>query len=39
MGHRKIKGNMDVEIAIDMMEMGKKVDHIVLFSATAISAG
>ena len=32
MGHRKIKGNMDIEIAIDMMEMAKKVDHIVLFS-------
>ena len=32
MGHRRIKGNMDIEIAIDMMEMGKKVDHIVLFS-------
>ena len=32
MGHRKIKGNMDIEIAVDMMEMGSKVDHIVLFS-------
>ena len=32
MGHRRIKGNMDIEIAVDMMEMGKKVDHIVLFS-------
>ena len=32
MGTRKIKGNMDIEIAIDMMEMAKKVDHIVLFS-------
>ena len=32
MGHRKTKGNMDIEIAIDMMEMAKKVDHIVLFS-------
>ena len=32
MGRRKIKGNMDIEIAIDMMEMGKKVNHIVLFS-------
>ena len=32
MGRRKIKGNMDIEIAVDMMEMGKKVDHIVLFS-------
>ena len=32
MGHRKIKSNMDIEIAIDMMEMAKKIDHIVLFS-------
>ena len=32
MGRRKIKGNMDIELAIDMMEMAKKVDHIILFS-------
>ncbi len=32
MGRRKIKGNMDIELAIDAMEMAKKVDHIVLFS-------
>ena len=32
MGRRKIKGNMDIEIAIDAMEMAKRVDHIVLFS-------
>ena len=32
MGRRKIKGNMDIEIAIDVMEMARKVDHIVLFS-------
>ncbi|HLF58106.1 MAG TPA: NYN domain-containing protein [Alphaproteobacteria bacterium] len=31
-GRRKIKGNMDIEIAIDMMEMADAVDHIVLFS-------
>jgi uncharacterized LabA/DUF88 family protein len=31
-GRRKIKGNMDIEIAIDMMEMAESVDHIVLFS-------
>jgi uncharacterized LabA/DUF88 family protein len=31
-GRRKIKGNMDIEIAIDMMEMAEAVDHIVLFS-------
>ncbi|MCH7539232.1 MAG: NYN domain-containing protein [Proteobacteria bacterium] len=31
-GRRKIKGNMDIEIAIDMMEMSSNLDHIVLFS-------
>ena len=31
-GRRKIKGNMDVELAIDMMEMVDHLDHIVLFS-------
>ena len=31
-GRRKIKGNMDIELAIDMMELAGHVDHIVLFS-------
>jgi uncharacterized LabA/DUF88 family protein len=31
-GRRKIKGNMDIEIAIDMMELADKLDHMVLFS-------
>jgi uncharacterized LabA/DUF88 family protein len=31
-GRRKIKGNMDIELAVDMMEMAEHVDHIVLFS-------
>lgn len=31
-GRKKIKGNMDIELAIDMMEMAEKVDHILLFS-------
>jgi uncharacterized LabA/DUF88 family protein len=31
-GRRKIKGNMDIEIAIDMMEMAESVEHQVLFS-------
>ncbi|KJS44234.1 MAG: LabA-like protein [Rhodospirillaceae bacterium BRH_c57] len=31
-GRRKIKGNMDIELAIDMMEMAEHLDHIVLFS-------
>jgi uncharacterized LabA/DUF88 family protein len=32
MGRRKVKGNMDIELAIDVMEMAEKVDHIMLFS-------
>jgi len=31
-GRRKIKGNMDIELAIDVMEMADHIDHIVLFS-------
>ena len=31
-GGRKIKGNMDIELAIDVMEMADRLDHIVLFS-------
>lgn len=31
-GRKKIKGNMDIELAIDMMEMADHVDHIMLFS-------
>ena len=31
-GRRKIKGNMDIELAVDAMETAKHVDHIVLFS-------
>ena len=31
-GRRKIKGNMDIELAIDVMEMAERVDHIFLFS-------
>jgi len=31
-GRRKVKGNMDIELAIDMMEMADHVDHIMLFS-------
>jgi uncharacterized LabA/DUF88 family protein len=31
-GRKKIKGNMDVELAIDMLEMANSVDHVVLFS-------
>ena len=31
-GQRRIKGNMDIELAIDMLELAKKLDHIILFS-------
>lgn len=31
-GRRKIKGNMDIELAVDAMEMAAHLDHIVLFS-------
>lgn len=32
MGRRRIKGNMDIELAIDVMELTDRVDHILLFS-------
>jgi uncharacterized LabA/DUF88 family protein len=31
-GRRKIKGNMDIELAVDAMEMTDHIDHMVLFS-------
>ena len=31
-GRRKVKGNMDMELAIDAMELSGTVDHFVLFS-------
>ena len=31
-GRRKIKGNMDIELAVDAMELAEHVDEIVLFS-------
>ena len=32
LGRRKIKGNMDIELAVDAMEMADNIDHMVLFS-------
>ena len=32
MGRRKIKGNMDMELAIDVLEMADHLDHAILFS-------
>ena len=31
-GRRRVKGNMDIELAIDMLETAKHIDHAVLFS-------
>ncbi len=31
-GRRRVKGNMDIELAIDMMEQAERMDHAVLFS-------
>jgi uncharacterized LabA/DUF88 family protein len=31
-GRRKIKGNMDIELTVDAMELAPKLDHVVLFS-------
>ena len=32
MGRKKVKGNMDIELAVDAMELAPHVDHIVIFS-------
>jgi uncharacterized LabA/DUF88 family protein len=32
LGRRKVKGNMDIELAIDVMQLADNLDHIVLFS-------
>ncbi len=32
MGRRKVKGNMDIELAIDALELAPHIDHMVLFS-------
>jgi uncharacterized LabA/DUF88 family protein len=31
-GRRKVKGNMDIELAVEALELANHVDHIVLFS-------
>jgi uncharacterized LabA/DUF88 family protein len=31
-GRKRFRGDMDIEIAVDMMEMAAKADHLVLFS-------
>jgi len=32
MGRRKFKGNMDIELAVDVMRLADTIDHVVLFS-------
>ncbi len=34
-GRRRVKGNMDIELAIDMLELSPRLDHAVLFSGDA----
>jgi len=31
-GRRRVKGNMDIELAVDMLELAPRIDHAVLFS-------
>ena len=31
-GRRRVKGNMDIEVAVDMLELSPRIDHAVLFS-------
>ncbi len=31
-GRRRVKGNMDIEVAVDMLELAGRIDHAVLFS-------
>lgn len=31
-GRRRVKGNMDIEIAVDMLNLSDTLDHVVLFS-------
>ena len=31
-GHTRTKGNMDIEIAVDMLELAPRIDHAILFS-------
>ena len=32
MGNRKVKGNMDIELAVDAMRLAPQLDHIILFT-------
>jgi len=35
-GRRKVKGNMDIELAIDALELAPYIDHMVLFSGDGV---
>lgn len=35
MGRRKVKVNMDIELAVDAIELAPRVDHIVIFSGNS----
>ncbi len=37
-GKRRIKGNMDMELALDMLKLAPHIDHAILFSVMAIFA-
>jgi uncharacterized LabA/DUF88 family protein len=34
-GRRRVRGNMEIEIAVDMIEMASRLDHLILFSGDA----
>ncbi|MGH7086660.1 MAG: NYN domain-containing protein, partial [Acetobacteraceae bacterium] len=34
-GRRRVKGNMEVELAVDMLELAPRIDHAILFSGDA----
>ncbi|GAJ30636.1 LabA-like NYN domain-containing protein [Acidomonas methanolica] len=34
-GRRRIKGNMDVELTVDLLELAERIDHAVIFSGDA----
>lgn len=34
-GKRRVRGNMDIEIAVDMLELAPRMDHAILFSGDA----
>ena len=37
-GRRRVKGNMDIELAVDAMELAVHIDQMVLFSGDGTSA-